>query len=58
MKEQKSEYVNCIESGNILYDLIVIDGAYRYDCAEVAIKYLSNDGLIILDDSERYPELC
>jgi hypothetical protein len=58
LKEQKSEYVNCIESGNILYDLIVIDGAYRYDCAEVAIKYLSNDGLIILDDSERYPELC
>lgn len=58
LKEQKSEYVNFIENGNTPYDLIIIDGDYRYDCAEVAINYLSNDGLIILDDSERYPELC
>lgn len=58
LKEQKSEYVNFIESGNILYDLIVIDGAYRYDCAKVAVKYLSDDGFIVVDNSERYPKLC
>jgi hypothetical protein len=58
LKEQKSEYVNFIENGNILYDLIVIDGAYRYDCAKVAVKYLSDDGFIVVDNSERYPKLC
>ncbi|MEA5559228.1 O-methyltransferase [Nodularia spumigena] len=58
LKEKQSEYVNFIENGNILYDLIVIDGAYRYDCAKVAVKYLSDDGLIIVDNSERYPKLC
>jgi hypothetical protein len=58
LKEQKSEYVNFIESGNILYDLIVIDGAYRYECAKVAVKYLSDDGFIVVDNSERYPKLC
>jgi len=58
LKQEKFEYVNFIETQNKLYDLIVIDGAYRYDCAEAAIKYLSDDGLIILDNSERYPKLC
>jgi hypothetical protein len=58
LKEQKSEYVNFIAHGNTLYDLVVIDGAYRYDCAKVAVKYLSDDGLIIVDNSERYPKLC
>jgi hypothetical protein len=58
LKEQKSDYVNFIGNANRLYDLIVIDGAYRYDCARAAIKHLCDDGLIILDNSERYPELC
>jgi hypothetical protein len=58
LKEKQFDYVNSIKNGNTLYDLIIIDGAYRYDCAEVAINYVANDGLIILDDSERYPELC
>jgi hypothetical protein len=58
LKEQKSEYVDFIGNANKLYDLIVIDGAYRYDCARTAIKHLCDDGLIILDNSERYPELC
>jgi hypothetical protein len=58
LKEKQSEYVNFIENGNILYDLIVIDGVYRYDCAEVAVKHLSDDGFIIVDNSERYPKLC
>ena len=40
LKEQKSEYVNFIGNGNMLYDLIVIDGDYRYECAKVAVKYL------------------
>jgi len=57
-KEEKLEYVNSIQVGNKLYDLIIIDGNYRDRCVNIAPKYLSVDGLIILDDSERYPKLC
>jgi hypothetical protein len=58
LKEEQFEYVDFIENANKLYDVIVIDGAYRYDCAKAAIKCISDDGLIILDNSERYPKLC
>jgi hypothetical protein len=58
LKQDKIEYVNFIQNGNKLYDLIVIDGAYRYECAKVAVKNIADDGLIILDNSERYPTLC
>jgi hypothetical protein len=58
LKEKKIEYVNSIIENNRLYDVIVIDGSFRYDCAKVASKLLTVDGFIILDDSERYPEIC
>ncbi|MEA5503468.1 hypothetical protein VB735_10165 [Halotia wernerae UHCC 0503] len=58
LKEKKSEYVFFIENGNTPYDLVVIDGSYRYECSKAATKHLSDDGLIILDNSERYPKLC
>jgi hypothetical protein len=58
LKEQKFEYANFIKEENKLYDLIVIDGSYRYDCARAAIHCIAEDGLIILDNSERYPALC
>lgn len=58
LKEEQFEYVNFIGNDDKLYDLIVIDGAYRYECAKAAVKYISDDGLIILDNSERYPKLC
>jgi len=35
------------------YDVIVIDGKRRRDCAEAALKALNNGGMIILDDSDR-----
>lgn len=35
------------------YDVIVIDGIRRKFCAEAAVAALSDDGMIILDDSDR-----
>ena len=58
LKKERLEYVNSIMEDNCFYDVIVIDGSYRYDCARIAAKCLSIDGFIILDDSERYPEIC
>ncbi len=46
-------YVNSIfESGN-KYDVIAIDGKWRSECAQAAVKALKNGGFIILDDSDR-----
>lgn len=38
-----------------LFDVIVIDGLNRWSCAERSLNLLSEDGAIILDDSERNP---
>lgn len=39
------------------HDVIVIDGYWRYDCAKVCFQALSPGGMIILDNSERYPAI-
>lgn len=38
---------------NIKYDVIVVDGKRRFQCAEAAVKTLNKGGMIILDDSDR-----
>ena len=35
------------------FDLIIVDGLFRNECIEVSLKHLSEEGVIILDDSER-----
>lgn len=37
------------------HDVIVIDGGWRYDCAMKALQWLSPNGMVILDNAERYP---
>lgn len=37
------------------FDVIIIDGRCRYDCATAAVKKLKNGGIIILDDSDWFP---
>ena len=48
------EYTTSIYRHNLRYDVIVIDGMYRYDCVEPSLDCLANDGMIILDNSEWY----
>ncbi len=46
-------YENAVfEDGN-KYDVIIIDGKRRAQCAEAATKALNKGGMIILDDSDR-----
>lgn len=54
--ENEDEYVNFILQTEKKYDLIVIDGNFRFACAEVSIKCLKKGGFIILDNSDWYPE--
>ncbi|WCP69233.1 hypothetical protein LYZ37_22180 [Vibrio tubiashii] len=48
-------YPNEIESFG-LFDVISIDGAERSRCAKHAVNHLKSGGLLILDNSEWYPE--
>lgn len=52
--KEGSEYVNAPLTFKHKFDLIIIDGSFREECAKVAAKALSNNGMIILDNSDGY----
>tara|TARA_B100001248_G_C27378060_1_gene455414 strand:- start:931 stop:1638 length:708 start_codon:yes stop_codon:yes gene_type:complete len=54
----KKNYVKQIATKKIKYDIIIIDGILREDCARVAYEYLEDTGFIILDNSDWYPSIC
>ena len=55
--EDKVSYISSID-GFTGFDIIVIDGYHRKECADYAIKKLNPGGFIILDNSNRYPEIA
>jgi hypothetical protein len=36
------------------YDVIIIDGLYRFEMIEIALQFLAEDGIIICDNAEGY----
>jgi predicted O-methyltransferase YrrM len=49
-----SEYVAAIETGAVgPFEVIVVDGRARADCLQLARKHLTDDGCIVLDNSDR-----
>lgn len=54
--EKKDDYIKAIINQNKKFDVIVIDGEYRYECAKNAIKCLADGGMIILDNSDWFPK--
>ena len=55
--QNKRQYINAIAATGPKYDVIIIDGSYRYGCACIAPRYLAGGGgLIVLDNSDWYPE--
>ena len=52
-RDEGEGYYNAIFEDNEKYDVIIVDGKRRADCAKCAIKQLNNGGIIILDDSDR-----
>jgi hypothetical protein len=47
------EYAKLIGSFNRKFNLVVIDAADRVECVKAAVNHLTDDGVIILDDSHR-----
>lgn len=54
--KDEGSYVKQIEKLDSRFDIVVIDGKFRKSCAEKAIDYLNDGGIIILDNSDWYPE--
>lgn len=53
-ESQKPEYyVETIKDKSFKYDIIIIDGISRNECCKISTEFLSETGVIILDDSER-----
>ena len=48
------DYINAPLTVDQKFDLIVVDGSFRGECVKVAISALSEDGFIILDNSDGY----
>lgn len=46
-------YYNAILEDKSKYDVIIIDGKCRAECAKTAVRVLNAGGFIILDDSDR-----
>lgn len=41
-----------------LFDVVCIDGRHRPDCAAVAPDHVAEGGMIVLDNSDRHPDVC
>lgn len=51
--DEKEGYEDMIFADGEKYDVIIIDGKRRAECAACAVKALAKGGMIILDDSDR-----
>jgi len=57
LRKDKDEYVKSINSFETKFDIIIIDGVFRQDCAMQVEKNLNlESGIVILDNSDWYAE--
>ena len=50
--EGRNEYIHAINDYSDPFDVIIIDGSYRFECAVQSLRQLSEYGFIILDNSD------
>ena len=50
--ESREDYINAPTSIDEIFDIVIIDGRYRKDCANIATKIISEHGIIIFDNSD------
>lgn len=54
LKEKMKSYINSIELYDNKFDVIIVDGEWRLECIAIATSKLAKDGILILDNSDRY----
>lgn len=52
-KDYDGGYCRAILETNKMYDLVIVDGRDRVNCAKIALGRLKQEGVLILDDSQR-----
>lgn len=58
LKENRQDYAGAIHGFNIPWDIIIIDGVWRVDCAAEALKAAGGDTIILLDNSDWYRDVA
>jgi hypothetical protein len=58
LEENLERYVKTVTTFNKKFDIIIIDGKERKACSEICHFYLNDNGLVILDNSDRNPEIA
>lgn len=53
LKKDAEDYQNAITNTGKTFDLVIVDGILRNECAAIAFHSLSENGILVLDDSER-----
>jgi hypothetical protein len=56
LKPEEDAYCRSIEDVGADFDVIVVDGLWRFKCARVSRRFLRPGGLVILDNSDWYPK--
>jgi hypothetical protein len=52
LRTTKDSYVSCLAEQGLKFDVIVIDGKWRFECASVACEYLADGGMIVFDNTD------
>lgn len=52
LKIDKAEYLLSFNSG---FDIVIIDGIYRQDCANIFLQFSEETSMLIFDNSDWYP---
>lgn len=58
LKTDIQEYVGSISEENTEYDVVIVDGLYRFDCAKIGRTKVKTGGCLILDNSDWHPNTC
>ncbi len=56
LETRREPYLDVLRRSDQRYDVIVIDGAARVSCSEFAPAHLTDGGMVILDNSDWFPQ--
>ncbi len=56
LRQEKKSYTQAICEHDEMFDIVIIDGVWRNECCHEALKRITPDGLILLDNSDWYTD--
>ncbi len=57
LQADRESYAASIKDVGLAFDIVIIDGAWRNECAAEALAHVRSGGLIILDNSDWYKDV-